>query len=437
MILQDVDGRVASNQTISWKTNHLMISNLEPRHQYYIKVAGFNSQGVGPFSQVLEVKPEPSLALGAVATSDEEGSNGWLVPFIICFVVTIGILATATLLFIKYHGKDHPGLLKAFTKAHNSQRPRLYNLTSQTLASLSTKRQKRRPGMDIVHSTSTCTANFDLSCSPVKPSASAAEFQLIHTSNDSNGDSMRSRGHLGRRSAADGASATSSWLDNVPENEELFNGTIIDASEATAALNSSRTVGGKKQRRKSNLRDSLSATVSSVYKGIISSGSNTVGRMKRKPSTLMRTKNARARRRSIGGTTGTSEDDSDYAYIDRSTHSITGYLQSPNKGQDPRPRPPERQKFIFNENEMCKTTSFIDSPSPYATIQVLRKQKHGSQPGRWKRPSAHLHKMQSGNFHTMRVRTSGAFSMLASSFYGQDYGDPGQINGHGGELKGN
>ena len=27
---------------------------------------------------------------------------------------------------------------------------------------------------------------------------------------------------------------------------------------------------------------------------------------------------------------GTSEDDSDYAYIDRSTHSITGYLQSPN-----------------------------------------------------------------------------------------------------------
>ena len=41
---------------------------LEPRHTYYIQVAAFNSRGTGPFSETLEVRPEPSLAhLGAPA----------------------------------------------------------------------------------------------------------------------------------------------------------------------------------------------------------------------------------------------------------------------------------------------------------------------------------------------------------------------------------
>ena len=37
--------------------------------------------------------------------------------------------------------------------------------------------------------------------------------------------------------------------------------------------------------------------------------------------------------RSLGTIGGTSEEDSDYACIDRSTHSITGYLQSPDKNK--------------------------------------------------------------------------------------------------------
>ena len=111
---------------------------------------------------------------------------------------------------------------------------------------------------------------------------------------------------------------------------------------------------------------------------------------------------------------GTSEDDSDYAYIDRSTHSITGYLQSPTNTNSKKSMTKDTNSFDFNQptikghgaeqtatinlllansfesngqdiengandseivDKMCSTTSFIDSPSPYATIQVLR--KHG------------------------------------------------------------
>ena len=35
------------------------------RHTYYVKVAAFNGQGAGPFSELLTVRPEPSLAMGA------------------------------------------------------------------------------------------------------------------------------------------------------------------------------------------------------------------------------------------------------------------------------------------------------------------------------------------------------------------------------------
>ena len=116
---------------------------------------------------------------------------------------------------------------------------------------------------------------------------------------------------------------------------------------------------------------------------------------------------------------GTSEDDSDYAYIDRSTHSITGYLQSPTNtamknnsmknsnsfdasyaklktfGNGLKPDQTTTINLLlansFDNNDgvdtdnaleetdivdkMCSTTSFIDSPSPYATIQVLRKHR--------------------------------------------------------------
>ena len=61
-------GRLAMNRSLPYDSPHLLMSNLEPRHTYYIQVAAFNSRGTGPFSETLEVRPEPSLAhLGSPA----------------------------------------------------------------------------------------------------------------------------------------------------------------------------------------------------------------------------------------------------------------------------------------------------------------------------------------------------------------------------------
>ena len=58
------------NRSLSYDSPHLLMSNLEPRHTYYIQVAAFTSRGTGPFSETLEVRPEPSLAhLGKVSIS--------------------------------------------------------------------------------------------------------------------------------------------------------------------------------------------------------------------------------------------------------------------------------------------------------------------------------------------------------------------------------
>ena len=48
-----------------------MMSNLEPHHLYHVQVAAMNSQGlIGPFSTILQVRPQPSLA------PDEDGEGG-------------------------------------------------------------------------------------------------------------------------------------------------------------------------------------------------------------------------------------------------------------------------------------------------------------------------------------------------------------------------
>ncbi len=65
--------QVASNLTVSSGQSHVVLSNLEPRHRYNVRVAGYNSQGVGPYSQDMQVTPEPSLA---TSTSSRNGNNG-------------------------------------------------------------------------------------------------------------------------------------------------------------------------------------------------------------------------------------------------------------------------------------------------------------------------------------------------------------------------
>ena len=150
---------------------------------------------------------------------------------------------------------------------------------------------------------------------------------------------------------------------------------------------------------------------------------------------------------------GTSEDDSDYAYIDRSTHSITGYLQSPTNtamknnsmknsnsfdaghaklksfGNGHKPDQTTTINLLlansFDNNDgvdtdnaleetdivdkMCSTTSFIDSPSPYATIQVLRKHRQQTKESLMNDQSSNrknnlIHQRpHPGGFHTLKV----------------------------------
>ena len=148
---------------------------------------------------------------------------------------------------------------------------------------------------------------------------------------------------------------------------------------------------------------------------------------------------------------GTSEEDSDYAYIDRSTHSITGYLQSPTnttiknnsiknsssfdashaklKSFSHKPDQTTTINLLlansFDANDggdtdnaleesdivdkMCSTTSFIDSPSPYATIQVLRKHRQQTKENLMNDQHNHgknnlIHQRpHPGGYHTLKV----------------------------------
>ena len=104
LILQ-VGGRLAMNRSLPYDTPHLLMSNLEPRHTYYIQVAAYNSRGAGPFSHTLEVRPEPSLAhLGAAAGISEGAALkgvAWLTPLVIGFVIVIAMIATAALVYVR------------------------------------------------------------------------------------------------------------------------------------------------------------------------------------------------------------------------------------------------------------------------------------------------------------------------------------------------
>ena len=52
-------------------------------------------------------RPEPSLALGAVAISSDnskDSESAWLIPLVICFVIALCLLATAMLFYVKCYG---------------------------------------------------------------------------------------------------------------------------------------------------------------------------------------------------------------------------------------------------------------------------------------------------------------------------------------------
>ncbi len=84
-------------------------------NQIKFQVAAFTSRGIGPFSDVLKVRPEPSLALSgasqvAITDIDEymgrhsaESNSGsaWLVPLLVVgLVVFVSALATVALVYV-------------------------------------------------------------------------------------------------------------------------------------------------------------------------------------------------------------------------------------------------------------------------------------------------------------------------------------------------
>ena len=87
--------------------------------------------------------------------------------------------------------------------------------------------------------------------------------------------------------------------------------------------------------------------------------SNTLNRMWNKGRVQRHSRNGRGRRKSVHISHGlTSEEESDYACIDRSTHSITGYLNGRGRGSNHAPH-------------HSTLSTCADSLSPYATTHVL------------------------------------------------------------------
>ena len=258
------------NRSLPYDSPHLLMSNLEPRHTYYIQVAAYNSRGTGPFSETLEVRPEPSLAhLGAVAGISEGAASSsslkgvaWVTPLVIGFVVVIALIATAALIYVRK---------AAGANNANSNKFNPVNLTPVLFNSRDSKK-------------STATPTF-------------REFQLV------------SQGHAHLRRGDRRKKAVSIW--------------------------------------------GISNTLNRMWKGGANNGG---GRGHLAPLAGGR---GPRRRQSVHVSRGlTSEEESDYACIDRSTHSITGYLNGRSNGRGHAPH-------------HSTLSTCADSLSPYATTHVL------------------------------------------------------------------
>ncbi|TRY78393.1 hypothetical protein TCAL_08987 [Tigriopus californicus] len=227
ILIYQHNGQIASNLSVPWHLAHVVLSNLEPHHTYHVQIAGFNSQGLGPYSQRLEVRPEPELAYGTSLAASEKavdnnnsslGASSWIIPTVICFAVLAVILA-GYVIYTRSRGSP-----RSPTSMRHRHKLRLPSFSATSLSGQKLFFPSRNRKMDV-----------------------QKEFQLLPSA-ASNSSSQRPQ------IAKASSSAETMYLD----------------------------------RRFSS--------------GIL----------------------ARTRR-------GYSEEDSDYAYIDRSTHSITGYLNSPDE----------------------------------------------------------------------------------------------------------
>ena len=335
-------------------------------------MAAFTSRGIGPFSEVLKVRPEPSLALSGasqVAITDidefmsrhsaDANASGWLVPLLVVgLVVFVSAMATAALVYVHRQrvktgnggvgGVGHMSTSVAPVAATASQR-----LPSTAAASSSGERRPCKFHLPAALITlTTQSPKFSIKLRRAGNSGpgsrqvrcrSGGDFQLL--SNSSTRCSFP-------------ATATGGSVDDISRNNtycslKRFGGAATDEGEAAflEVRHRSEVRGGASSAEtmwidrnfdpeKSGNNDSASrkkrhfiySTMSRITK--CSSGlkdakksSENVTRGKPEKRLKLRSgillsdrKPGRKLRR------GESEDESDYAYIDRSTHSITGYL---------------------------------------------------------------------------------------------------------------
>ena len=139
-------------------------------------------------------RPEPSLALGAVAISSdnsEDSTSGWLIPLVICFVAALCLLATAMLFYVKCFGTI-PNRGPPKTRLINFSNTRVQlipsfarNYSSSNKGSKQNDIKRKRKGSYLNNELNSSQSH----CHRVgnnQQGFSRAELQLLPTSSDSN-----------------------------------------------------------------------------------------------------------------------------------------------------------------------------------------------------------------------------------------------------------
>ena len=134
-------------------------------------------------------RPEPSLALGAVAVSSDDSdssTSAWLIPLVICFVISLCLLATAMLFYVKCYGTPNRAPKTTLINFSNSRAQfipsfgRTYTSNNSTKKKIQENRRSNRLEMDPNCSQPRCQQFGNNNEFP------RAELQLLPTSSDSN-----------------------------------------------------------------------------------------------------------------------------------------------------------------------------------------------------------------------------------------------------------
>jgi hypothetical protein len=317
------------------------------------QVAAFTSRGIGPFSEVLKVRPEPSLALSGasqVAITDideymgrhsaDANSGGWIIPLLVVgLIVFVSALATAALIYVHRQrlktggssGQVGPHLTTTTTATttttttNSRNRPdagrrhckfhlpaALITLTTQS-PKFKIKLRRNNGNSNTANSKSNCPdGDFQLLSTPLSNSSTRCSFPATTAAEDTTVSRNNTYCSLKRFDEGEAAflevrhrgasSAETMWIDRGFDVEKQNKDSGRKKKHFIYSTMSRITMcSGVKDKNVSNKKEK---------------------RLKLRSGVLLsdRKSNKKFRR-------GESEEESDYAYIDRSTHSITGYLK--------------------------------------------------------------------------------------------------------------